>query len=97
MFALAYAYVSFTFSLFPSTRGYADVLLGYVLYPLRVVGEATVAFVPNLFFIAVILVVAYYLTKVIRFSLLSWKSRQSRFPGFIQSGLSLLIKSPDCW
>ena len=82
MFALAYAYVSFTFSLFPSTRGYADVLLGYVLYPLRVVGEATVAFVPNLFFIAVILVVAYYLTKVIRFFFAQLEKQTISISGF---------------
>jgi len=66
-FALAYAYVSFMFSLFPATRGYANLLLGYVLYPLRAIWQATVAFVPNLFFIAVIVLVSYYLTRVIRF------------------------------
>ncbi|MGC2828844.1 MAG: mechanosensitive ion channel family protein, partial [Candidatus Acidiferrum sp.] len=82
MFALAYAYVSFTFSLFPSTRGFADILLGYVLYPLRVVGEATVAFVPNLFFIAVILVVAYYLTKVIRFFFAQLEKQTISISGF---------------
>ncbi len=62
-----YAYVSFTFSLFPWTRGYADLLLGYVLYPLGVIRVAAIGFVPSLFFIGVIVTVAYYLTRVIRF------------------------------
>jgi small-conductance mechanosensitive channel len=82
MFALAYAYVSFTFSLFPSTRGYARLLLGYVLYPLGVVWQATVAFVPNLFFIAVILTVAYYLAKVIRFFFLQLEKQTISVSGF---------------
>ncbi len=65
--AMTYAYVSFAFSLFPWTRGYADLLLGYVVYPLGVVRVAAIGFVPNLFFIFVIVTVAFYLTKVIRF------------------------------
>jgi small-conductance mechanosensitive channel len=82
MVAMTYAYVSFTFSLFPWTRGYADLLLGYVLYPLGVVGHAAVAFVPNLFFIAVILVVAYYLTKVIRFFFSELEKQTISISGF---------------
>ncbi|MGB8476134.1 MAG: mechanosensitive ion channel domain-containing protein [Candidatus Acidiferrum sp.] len=81
-FALAYAYVSFNFSLFPITRGYARLLLGYVLYPLRAVGQAIVAFVPNLFFIAVILLVAYYLTKVIRFFFTQLERQTISLSGF---------------
>lgn len=82
MIALTYAYVSFIFSLFPSTRGYASLLLGYVLYPLRMVWQATVAFVPNLFFIAVMLVVAYYLTKIIRFFFVQLERQTISLSGF---------------
>ncbi|MGH9743229.1 MAG: mechanosensitive ion channel family protein [Candidatus Acidiferrum sp.] len=82
MFALAYAYVSFAFSLFPSTRGYANLLLGYVLYPLRAVWQAAVGFVPNLFFIAVILLAAYYLSKVIRFFFTQLERQTISLSGF---------------
>ena len=82
MFALGYAYVSFTFSLFPSTRGYADLLLGYVLYPLRAIWQAAVDFVPSLFFIAVILVVAYYLSRVIRFFFTQLEKQTISISGF---------------
>jgi small-conductance mechanosensitive channel len=82
MVAMTYAYVSFTFSLFPWSRGYADLLLGYVLYPLGVVGHAAVAFVPNLFFIAVILVVAYYLAKAIRFFFSELEKQTISISGF---------------
>ena len=81
-FALVYAYVSFIFSLFPWTRGYANLLLDYVLYPLRAVGQAAIAFVPNLFFIGVILAVAYYLTKLIHFFFVQLEKQTISLSGF---------------
>lgn len=79
---LLYSYVSLTFSFFPWTRGYTDVLLGYVLYPLRTVGGAFLSFVPNLFFIAVILLVSYYLIKLVRFAFSEIEKENITFTGF---------------
>jgi small-conductance mechanosensitive channel len=61
-----YAYASLVLGLFPLTRGYASILLSYVLSPLRVVGSAVVAYLPNIFFIAVIMVIAFYVIKFVR-------------------------------
>ncbi len=61
-----YFYASLVLGFFPWTRGYAQVLVSYILSPLRFVGAAVVAYLPNLFFIVVIIVVALYLIKFIR-------------------------------
>lgn len=61
-----YFYASLVLGFFPWTRGYAQILVGYVLSPLRFIGHAIVAYLPNLFFIAVIIGVAFYLIKFIK-------------------------------
>ena len=47
-----YFYASLLLGFFPWTRGYAQVLVGYVLSPLRLIADTAVAYLPNLFFIA---------------------------------------------
>ena len=79
---LAYFYLSLVFSFFPWTRGYASVLFGYVLYPLRTVGSAFAMYLPNLFFIGVILVVAYYAVKVVKFLFSEIEKGTISLPGF---------------
>ncbi len=61
-----YFYASLVLGFFPWTRGYAQILVGYVLSPLRLIAGATAAYLPNLFFIAVITLVAFYLIKFIK-------------------------------
>ncbi len=60
-----YIYMPLVLSFFPWTRGLADTLFSYVLDPLGRVWTNFVAYVPNLFTIAVIVVVFYYLLKFI--------------------------------
>ena len=52
---VAYVYVSIEFSFFPWTRGYAVVLLDYVLAPLRSTAASLAAHLPNFFFVVVII------------------------------------------
>lgn len=63
---LAYFYALLVLGFFPWTRGYAQLLLGYVLSPLRLVRDAFVAYLPNIFFIAVIVLISLYITKFVR-------------------------------
>jgi small-conductance mechanosensitive channel len=65
--ALLYAYITLVPSFFPWTRGYSQVLFGYLLSPLEVVLRALVAYVPNVFFMAIIVAVAYYAARLVRF------------------------------
>jgi small-conductance mechanosensitive channel len=62
---LAYAYIALVFSFFPWTRGYAAVLLSYVLTPLQGVVTDFVNYLPNLFSIVVKVIVSRYLLKLI--------------------------------
>ena len=79
---LAYFYLSLEFSFFPWTHGYASVLFGYILYPLRTVGAAAAGFLPNMFFIVVILIVAYYTVKVVKFFFTEIEKGTISLPGF---------------
>ncbi len=63
---LLYAYVGIVTSFFPWTQGYASVLLDYSLAPLLVVWVRLTSYLPNLFFLVVIFVVAFYLSKFVK-------------------------------
>ncbi len=64
---LLYFYLPLVFSFFPWTRGYAAALFEYVMEPVRIVGGAIADYLPNLLYVAVILVVAHYAIKLVRF------------------------------
>jgi small-conductance mechanosensitive channel len=79
---LFYFYISLVFSFFPWTRGYAAILLNYTLYPVRTLGAAVAAYLPNVFFVIVILVASYYLTKVVKFFFTQIGRGTLTLPGF---------------
>jgi small-conductance mechanosensitive channel len=64
--SLLYAYAAAVTSFFPWTQGYSATLLDYFLVPLRLVWNALTNYLPNFFFVAVIVIVAYYLTKFVK-------------------------------
>lgn len=63
---LFYIYVPLVLRFFPWTRPLSGRLVGYVTQPLRQVATAFVNYLPNVFFIAVIVVVTYYVLRLIR-------------------------------
>jgi len=77
-----YFYASLVLGFFPWTRGYAQILIGYVLAPLSIVGDAFVAYLPNVFFIAVIVLVSLYVTKFIRIIFGEIGKQTITLPGF---------------
>ncbi len=79
---LLYAYIALVTSFFPWTQGYTAVLLNYFLAPLRIVGQAFTAYLPNLFFLIVIFVVAYYLSKFVKFVFREVSRGTLSLPGF---------------
>ena len=64
--AVLYFYISLVLGFFPWTQGYAQALFGYVLAPLKLVGSAAISYLPNIFFIAVISLVSFYVIKAVR-------------------------------
>jgi small-conductance mechanosensitive channel len=77
-----YFYVSLVLGFFPWTRNYAHVLFGYILSPLDVIWETVVAYLPNVFFIAVIVIVAVYVTKLARIFFVELEKGSIVFDGF---------------
>jgi len=79
---LLYFYLPLVFSFFPWTRGYAAILFDYVMTPVRIVGRAFADFLPNLFFIVVILAVSYYAIKFVKFIFAEVGKGTITLPGF---------------
>jgi small-conductance mechanosensitive channel len=80
--ALLYVYLTVTLSFFPRTQGFSSTLLRYVLWPLRAVGNAILAYLPNVFFILVILLVAYYVIKFVKLFFTAVGRRKITLPEF---------------
>lgn len=75
-------YLTTVLGLFPWTRGFAQSLTGYVLDPLRHAGQSFVNFLPNIFFIAVIVGVTYVIIRTIRIVFDAIDKRTITLPGF---------------
>ncbi len=63
--SLLYFFVPLVLSLFPWTARLSPILLGYIVDPLKAMVSATMAFVPNLFFIILIIFFTRYILKLV--------------------------------
>jgi len=77
-----YVFLPVVFSFFPWTRGLANTIFTWTLTPLAGVWNAFIAYLPNLFTIAVIVVVFYYLLKFIRLLFTGMERGALALPGF---------------
>jgi len=69
-------------NLFPSTEGYAPILLGYFIKPLKDVAHAVISYFPNFITILVICIIFRYLLKMLRFFAQEIHNGVLNFPGF---------------
>ncbi|MBO0357051.1 mechanosensitive ion channel family protein [Hymenobacter sp. BT186] len=67
IFLIIYLVLPLLFSIFPGTQDVADMLLGYVLTPLRRIGLSLWHYLPNLITIVVIVTVFRYLLRGLHF------------------------------
>jgi len=74
--------IPLVFRVFPATRGFADILLGYVLDPIKTISFGIVGFIPNLFKILIIVLVFRYLIKGIRFLAGEIENKRLKIKGF---------------
>jgi small-conductance mechanosensitive channel len=79
---LLYVYASLVLGLFPWTRGYAQALLSYVVNPLKLIGAALRSYLPNFFFIAVILTIAFFVIKGVKIFFAEIEKGTIRIKGF---------------
>jgi small-conductance mechanosensitive channel len=81
---LAYLYVGFVLTRFPWTRGIAVQLLDLIISPLKVLWEGFVAYLPNLFFLAVLVVIVRYMLRGLRLFFREIGVGRVALPGFYQ-------------
>lgn len=79
---LLFLVVPFLFELLPWARGYAMEIYSYILSPLKFVFNAFTNYLPNIFFIAVIIFVTKYSLKFIKYFADEIESGNIEFPGF---------------
>jgi small-conductance mechanosensitive channel len=77
-----YAYVTAVCSFFPWTRGFSGKLFGYILEPLGAVLHGFVGFIPNAFFIGVIVFLTRYALKFTRLFFVEMDQGRITLPGF---------------
>jgi small-conductance mechanosensitive channel len=82
VFVLTVVFLGTEFKYFPWTRVHGRELLDYVLTPLRYVGTAILNYLPKLFYIAVIVVVMYYVLKFVRLLAKEFEKGNIRLRGF---------------
>ena len=79
---LMYLYIPLVFSFFPYTSGWADKIFGYVANPLKSVAKVIVDYIPNLFFVGVILILTNYLLQFLKFIFTEIEAGSIQFSGF---------------
>ncbi|MFH1863068.1 MAG: mechanosensitive ion channel domain-containing protein [bacterium] len=82
LIVLAYTYITFLFSFFSFTRTWASTLFGYIITPLGKVLLSFVNYLPNLFFILVIVFVARFIVKFTRLFFIELEKGTITLPGF---------------
>jgi small-conductance mechanosensitive channel len=79
---LVYAWLLYVLSQFPWTRGISGAVIGYILDPLKAFGAAVLASLPDLFVLAVIVVIMRYVIKFARFFFDGVEKGQIVLPAF---------------
>lgn len=79
---LIYLALPILFSIFPTTKGIAVTLIGYVINPLKEIGIALVEYIPELITIAVISFVFHNLVRLLHFLASEIESGKLIIPGF---------------
>ena len=79
---LAYLLLAAEFSYFPWTRAHSATLLGYITAPLGYVSQSVVSYLPNVFYITVIVIALIYVLRFLSFLSHEVERGNIRFPGF---------------
>jgi small-conductance mechanosensitive channel len=66
LFLFTWIFLATEFNYFPWTREHGKRLLDYIITPVKLVALAFLNYLPNLFYIAVIVTLMYYVTKIVR-------------------------------
>jgi small-conductance mechanosensitive channel len=79
---LSYVYLAVSFSLFIVSKTWAHTLLGYFLSPLNKALSSLLDYLPNLFYITVLVFIFHYAINAVRFFFLEIGKGNIELPGF---------------
>ena len=79
---LLYLYIPLVLSFFPMTEGIAARLFGYIETPVVKIWQGVVAYLPNVFFVAVISVCTFYVIRFSKFLFSEVERQHITLPGF---------------
>jgi len=77
-----YIYLQFVLGFFPLTRPIADQVFAYVLSPLKTIGKGFILQIPNLIFIAILVLLVKYVLKLMKIFFLGVERERIKLPGF---------------
>jgi small-conductance mechanosensitive channel len=77
-----YMYLPLVLGFFPRTEGLSGTIVGWVVDPLRQAGSSFVAYIPDIFTIAVIVAVVFYLVRFIHLIFIGLERGAIAIPGF---------------
>ncbi len=75
-------YFPFIFSFFPWTRGLSSKIFNYIAVPVEKIGQAAATYIPNIFYIFVIVVLTRFAVKIARFLFSEIEKQTITVPGF---------------
>lgn len=79
---ILFFYIPIILSFFPATAEYTEIIFGYIQYPISYIGTGFIGYLPNIFQILIIILLARYTLKVIRFFFRAISRGAISFPGF---------------
>ncbi|MHB8121366.1 MAG: mechanosensitive ion channel family protein [Desulfuromonadaceae bacterium] len=82
LLGLLYLYIPLVLSFFPWTHGMATKLFDYILTPIEKVGMSFVSYLPNIFFLIVIITIAHYIIIFTKFLFSEIGKQTISLPGF---------------
>ncbi len=81
-FVVSYTFLTTFIALFPGTKPITDKLYSFILTPLKMIWVSFITFIPNLFFILVILAVFHYLMRLLKVLSKEIEAGNLKIPGF---------------
>jgi small-conductance mechanosensitive channel len=82
LFIFAYIYLTFVLSLFPWTRTFSESILKYLFQALDMIFNGIAQYLPNIFILALIITITYYILRAIKPFFTAIESRNLVIPGF---------------
>ncbi len=81
-FVVTYTFLTTLIATIPGTKPITDKLYSFILTPLKMIWSSFIHFIPNLFFILVILGVFHYLMRLLKFLSKEIETGNLKIPGF---------------